>query len=110
MDIKLADKEERARLKATEEENRRIKYLSAPNSSASYESVLENSASSSDENMDSQDDLQTTTENIQPETGTSAMVTKRDLITPKLVAVLDRCQLSMRLCVNSSSDYRGTWT
>lgn len=110
MDIKLADKEERARLKATEEENRRIKYLSAPNSSASYESVLENSASSSDENMDSQDDLQTTTESIQPETGTSAMVTKRSNYTKISSCIRQVSAEYERLCVNFSSDYRGTWT
>lgn len=46
--------------------------------------------------MESQDDLPIVIESTQPETETTVIVTKKDLITLKLVAALDRCQLSAR--------------
>ncbi|GBL78846.1 hypothetical protein AVEN_48839-1 [Araneus ventricosus] len=92
VDKKLTDKEERARFRAVKEENRRIKYVSASKSSASYEPLQEDSFSNSSENIDSEDFL-TLIESSEP--GTSKSVMRKDFITPKLVAALDRCQLSM---------------
>jgi len=96
VDKKLSDKEKRAQLRATEEENRRMKYLSASTSLVSNEPVEDNLFSISDENIDSQNNQQITIENTQPETGAIPKVPKKNFITSKLVAALDRCQLSMR--------------
>lgn len=93
VDKKLAKKEERARLRAVKEENRRIKYVSTSTSSASYEPLQEDSSSNSSENMDAED-FPTLIESSEP--GTSKSVMRKDFITPKLVAALDRCQLSTR--------------
>ncbi|GBL97335.1 hypothetical protein AVEN_170460-1 [Araneus ventricosus] len=93
VDKKLTDKEERARLQAVRVENRRIKYVSASTSSASCEPLQEDSSSNSSENMYSED-FPTLIESSEP--GTSKSVMRKDFITPKLVAALDRCQLSMR--------------
>ncbi|GBM86457.1 hypothetical protein AVEN_108463-1 [Araneus ventricosus] len=92
VDKKLTDIEERARILVVKEENRRIKYVSASKSSASYEPLQENSSSNSSENIDSED-FPTPIESSEP--GTSKSVMRKDFITPKLVAALDRCQLSM---------------
>ncbi|GBM45709.1 hypothetical protein AVEN_14152-1 [Araneus ventricosus] len=89
---KLTDKEERARLRVVKEENRRIKCVSASKSSASYKPLQEDSSSNSSENIDSED-FPTLIESSEP--GTSKSVMRKDFITPKLVAALDRCQLSM---------------
>lgn len=96
VDKKLSDKEKRAQLRETEEENRRMKYFSALTSLVSNESVEDDSFSISEEHMDSQDNQPTTIENTQPETGEILRVQKKNVITSKLVAALDRCQLSMR--------------
>ncbi|GBL81279.1 hypothetical protein AVEN_143599-1 [Araneus ventricosus] len=93
VDKKLTYKEERARLRAVREENRRIKYVFASTSSVSYEPLQEDSSSNSSENMDSED-FPTLIESSEP--GTSKSVMRKDFTTPKLVAALDRCQLSMR--------------
>ncbi|GBM38423.1 hypothetical protein AVEN_260807-1 [Araneus ventricosus] len=93
MDKKLTDKEERARLRVVKEENRRIKHVSASTSSASYEPLREDSSSNSSENMDSEN-FPTLIESSEP--GTSKSIMRKNFITPKLVAELDRCQLSMR--------------
>ncbi|GBO11017.1 hypothetical protein AVEN_16147-1 [Araneus ventricosus] len=93
VDKKLTDKEQRERLRAIREENRRIKYVSAPTSLASYEPLQEDFSWNSSENMDSED-FPTLIESS--ERGTSKSVLRKDFITPKLVAALDRCQLSMR--------------
>ncbi|GBO26868.1 hypothetical protein AVEN_58062-1 [Araneus ventricosus] len=93
VDKKLTEKEERARLRIVKEENRRIKYVSASKSSASYEPLQEDSSSNSSENIDSED-FPTLIESSEP--GTSKSVMRKDFITPKLVAALDRCHLSMR--------------
>ncbi|GBM14153.1 hypothetical protein AVEN_60979-1 [Araneus ventricosus] len=90
---KRTDKEEMARLRVVKEENRRIKYVSASKSSASYEPLQGDSSSTSGENIDSED-FPTLVESSDP--GTSKSVKRKDFITPKLVAALDRCQLSMR--------------
>ncbi|GBM78176.1 hypothetical protein AVEN_176653-1 [Araneus ventricosus] len=92
VDKKLTEIEERARLRAVKEENRRIKYVSASKSSASYEPLQENSSSNSSENIDSEE-FPTLIERSEP--GTSKSVMRKDFITPKLVAALHRCQLSM---------------
>ncbi|GBN12167.1 hypothetical protein AVEN_269036-1 [Araneus ventricosus] len=70
----------------------RIKYVSASKSSASYVSLQESSSSTSSESIDSED-FPTLIESS--EFLTSKSVTRKDFITPKLVAALDRCQLSM---------------
>ncbi|GBN18309.1 hypothetical protein AVEN_70038-1 [Araneus ventricosus] len=93
VDKKLTDKEERVLLRAVREENRRIKYVSASKSSTSCEPLQEDSSSTSSENIDSED-FPTLIESSEP--GTSKSVMRKDFITPKLVAALDRCQLSMR--------------
>ncbi|GBM66523.1 hypothetical protein AVEN_246925-1 [Araneus ventricosus] len=93
VDKKLTDKEERARLRVVKEENRRIKYVSASTSSASYEPLQEDSSLTSSENIDSEY-FPTLIESSEP--GSSKSVIRKDFITPKLVAALDRCQLSMR--------------
>ncbi|GBO14111.1 hypothetical protein AVEN_195948-1, partial [Araneus ventricosus] len=59
---------------------------------ASYEPLQENPSSNSSENIDSED-FPTLIESSEP--GTSKSVMRKDFITPKLVAALDRCQLSM---------------
>ncbi|GBN13427.1 hypothetical protein AVEN_38765-1 [Araneus ventricosus] len=92
VDKKLTDKEGRARLRVVKEENRRIKYVSASKPSASYETSQEYSSSNSSENIDPED-FPTLIESSEP--GTSKSVMRKDFITPKLVAALDRCQLSM---------------
>ncbi|GBN52556.1 hypothetical protein AVEN_204171-1 [Araneus ventricosus] len=93
VDKKLTDKEGRARLRVVKEQNRRIKYVSASKSLASYEPLQEDSSSNSSENIDSED-FPTLIESSEP--GTSKSIMRKDFITPKLVAALDRCQLSMR--------------
>ncbi|GBN43375.1 hypothetical protein AVEN_90769-1 [Araneus ventricosus] len=90
---KLTDKEESSRLLDVKEENRRIKYVSSSKSSASYEPLQEDSSSNSSENIDSED-FPTLIESSEPETSISVM--RKDFITPKLAAALDRCQLRMR--------------
>ncbi|GBN52707.1 hypothetical protein AVEN_247905-1 [Araneus ventricosus] len=92
VDKKLTGIEERTRLRVVKEENRRIKYVSASKSSVSYEPLQENSSSNSSENINSED---FPTLVVSSEPGTSKSVMRKDFITPKLVAALDRCQLSM---------------
>ncbi|GBL83115.1 hypothetical protein AVEN_165334-1 [Araneus ventricosus] len=92
VDKKLTEIEERERLRVVKEENRRIKYVSASKSSASFEPLQENSSSNSSENIVSED-FPTLIERSEP--GTSKSVMRKDFIIPKLVAALDRCQLSM---------------
>lgn len=96
VDKKLANKEERARLRTIEEEKRRATYFSTPTPSTSpYEPLQNDSSSDSNENdMHLKEDFPTLIENIQP--GTSKTTMRKNFITPKLVAALDRCQLSMR--------------
>lgn len=53
--------------------------------------------------LDLQDDLQTVLYNICSKYETIIIVTKKKLVSPKLVAALDRCQLSMRHCIYSSN-------
>ncbi|GBN15706.1 hypothetical protein AVEN_57605-1 [Araneus ventricosus] len=89
VDKKLAKKEERARIRAVKEENERLKYVSASKSSASYEPLQEESSSNSSENMDSED-FPILIESSAPVTSKSVM--RKHLITPVLVAALDRCK------------------
>ncbi|GBN06193.1 hypothetical protein AVEN_71647-1 [Araneus ventricosus] len=93
VDKKLTDKEERVRLRAFKEENRQIKFVSASTSSSSYGPLQEDSSSNSSEHMDSED-FPTLIERSEP--GSSKCLMRKDFITPKLVAALDRGQLSMR--------------
>ncbi|GBM95973.1 hypothetical protein AVEN_263324-1 [Araneus ventricosus] len=67
-----------------------MKYVFASKSSASYEPLQEDSSSNPNENIDSED-FPTLIERSEPGTSKSVMM----IITPKLVAALDRCQLSM---------------
>ncbi|GBM63112.1 hypothetical protein AVEN_68561-1 [Araneus ventricosus] len=90
VDEKLTDKEESSRLRVVKEENRRIKYVSTSKSSASYEALQEDSSSNSSENIDSED-FPTLIESSEP--GTSTSVMRKDFITPKLVAALDRLSI-----------------
>ncbi|GBM15865.1 hypothetical protein AVEN_260139-1 [Araneus ventricosus] len=55
--------------------------------------IVEDSSSNSSENIYSEN-FPTLTESSEPRTSKSVM--RKDFITPKLVAALDRCQLSMR--------------
>ncbi|GBM64156.1 hypothetical protein AVEN_57167-1 [Araneus ventricosus] len=91
VDKKLTEEEERVRLRAVKEENQRIKYVSASTSSVSGP-LQEDSSSNSSENMDSED-FPALIESSEP--GTCKSVMRKDFISPKLVAALDRCQLSM---------------
>ncbi|GBM47788.1 hypothetical protein AVEN_260072-1 [Araneus ventricosus] len=75
------------------EESRQIKYVFTSKSSESYEPLQEDSSSNSSENIDSEN-FPTLIESSEP--GTSKSVIRKDFITQKLVAVLDRCQLSIR--------------
>ncbi|GBN22109.1 hypothetical protein AVEN_177717-1 [Araneus ventricosus] len=93
VDKKLTDKEKRARLRVVKEENRRIKYVSASKSRISYEPLQEDPSSNSSENIDSEN-FPTLIESS--EFGICKSVMRKDFITPKFVAALDRCQLSMR--------------
>ncbi|GBP65038.1 hypothetical protein EVAR_43145_1 [Eumeta japonica] len=89
----FAQSEKRARLRTIEEEIRRAKYLSEPTpSTSSYVPLQDDSSSESNENLDLQEDVPKLVENTQP----SKTFLRRAFITPKLVAALDRCQLSMR--------------
>lgn len=93
VDKKLTEKEEKARLRNIEEEKRRAKYFSslAP-STSSYEPPQENSSSDSE--------IIDLKENRPSLSGASSQPDKtcmpKNFITPKLVAALDRCQLSVR--------------
>jgi hypothetical protein len=71
-----------------------MKYLSASTFLESNEPVEDNLFSISDENIDSPNNQQTTIKNTEPETGAILRVSKKKILS--LVAVLDRCQLSMR--------------
>lgn len=95
VDKKLSGKEEKTRLRNIEEEKRRAKYFASLTPSTSYEPPQENSDS---ESSDSEIiDLQ---ENRLSARGASSQPDKtrmrKNFITPKLVAALDRCQLSVR--------------
>ncbi|GBL76127.1 hypothetical protein AVEN_234418-1 [Araneus ventricosus] len=91
VDKKLTNKEERVRLQVAKEENRRIKCFRF--NILGIIPLQEDSSSNSSENIDSED-LPTLIESSEP--GTSKSVMRKDFISPKLVAALNRCQLSMR--------------
>jgi len=94
VDKKLTEKEKKARLRNIEEQKRRAKYFSSLTlSTSSYEPLQENLSSDS-EIMDLQENLPIPTESTPPDTNKTSM--RKNFITPKLVAALDRCQLSMR--------------
>lgn len=84
VDKKLAEKEERSRQRKMEEEKRK---LTASTSSYDFLPQQEFENSSGEEPL--------------PETSTAAVATetsggRKDFISPKLIAALDRCQLSIR--------------
>ncbi|CAG9793804.1 unnamed protein product [Diatraea saccharalis] len=93
VDKKLTEKEEKTRLRNIEEEKRRVKYLSslAP-STSSYEHPQRKSSSDSE--------ITVLQENKSSSSGMSSKPDKicirKNFMTPKLVAALDRCQLSVR--------------
>lgn len=99
VDKKLAEKEERARQRKLKEEKRILKQMSSETLSTSSTShdfmppqELDNQSSSSEGNLDEPSPTTSRSEN-------SLTTTKRgrkDFITSKLVAALDRCQLSIR--------------
>lgn len=93
VDKKLTDKEERTRLRIIEEEKRRAKYFSslAP-STSSCEPPLEKSSSDS-EIIELEENRPSAREASSQPDKTSM---RKNIITPKLVAALDRCQLSVR--------------
>lgn len=94
VDKKLTDKEEKTRLRNIEEQKRRAKYYSSLTpSTSSYEPLQENLSFDS-EIMDLQENLLFPSESTQSNTNKTSM--RKNFITPKLVAALDRCQLSMR--------------
>lgn len=92
VDKKQSEKEEKARLRNIQEEKRRAKYFSslAP-STSSYEPPQENSSSDS-EVIDLQENKPSSSGSFQPD----KTCMRKNVITPKLVAALDRCQLSVR--------------
>lgn len=96
VDKKLAEREERARQRKSVEETKRLRQMSseiASTSSVSHDLLppqeLHDQPSSSDESLEKE----------LPTKYQSVTITKRgrkDFISPKLVAALDRCQLSIR--------------
>lgn len=98
VDKKLAEKEERVRQRKLGEEEKRLKHFTDINLLTSHTSItpqdLHEQSASSDESLE--ENLPSTS---QSQSVTSLSATKRGrtcFITPKLVAVLDRCQLSVR--------------
>lgn len=72
-------------------ENRRMKYLVASTSLTLYVPQHDDSSYNSDKMLDLLDDLQTVLDNTRSKYETIIIVTKKKLVTPKLVAALDRC-------------------
>ncbi|GBP59804.1 hypothetical protein EVAR_30073_1 [Eumeta japonica] len=94
MDKKLTDKKEKSRLRIIKEQNRRANYYASLTASTS--SYQEKSSFDSElmEVMDLQDDLSTSTEIALSDINKTS--TSKNFITPKLLAALDRCQLTIR--------------
>lgn len=94
VDKKLTEMEERVSLRNIQEQKRRATYLaSITPPTSSHEPLPENSSSNS-EITELQEHLPIPVENKQPDTIKTSV--NKNFITPKLVAALDRCQLSMR--------------
>nr|CAH7741962.1 unnamed protein product [Callosobruchus chinensis] len=93
VDKKLARREERARIRAIEIENRRAKAIPST-SSMTDELFPDDSSSDCSEFAESDKNIPVMVKKSEMET--SGPVMRKDLITPKLVAALDRCQLSIR--------------
>lgn len=96
VDKKLADVEERSRIRTLREENYRRKYDCASTSLVLQEPVSADSASECSLYINPQDDLTDEIENTRAKPDTSRKARNKNFITPKLVAALDRCQLSVR--------------
>nr|CAH7758519.1 unnamed protein product [Callosobruchus chinensis] len=93
VDKKLARREERARIRAIEIENHRAKAIPST-SSMTDELFPDDSSSDCSEFAESDKNIPVMVKKSEMET--SGPVMRKDLITPKLVAALDRCQLSIR--------------
>lgn len=100
VDKQLTGKDERRRQRALEEENRRLKYYNTASTSAAYDFTnfniddeFDDSSSSSDVTTSYQ---QMTTLTESEKSGNTAKRGRKNFVTPKLVATLDRCQLSIR--------------
>lgn len=93
VDKKQTQKEEKAHLRNVEEQKRRAKYFSSLAPSTSSYDPLQESISSDSELMDLQENLPNLTETRSKKKKT---VMRKNFITPKLVAALHRCQLTMR--------------
>lgn len=99
VDKNLAEKEERVKQRKLEEEKRKLRQMSSASSLTSFSlhrfippqepHDLSNSSEGSAE-----ESLPTTSQSVSPITTTKRG--RKDFITPKLVAALDRCQLSIR--------------
>lgn len=96
VDKKLTEKEEKTHLRNIEEQKRRAKYFSSLTPlTSSYELLQENSSSES-EIVDLQENVPFLTETRTTQSDTNKTSMRKNFITPKLVAALNRCQLSMR--------------
>lgn len=95
VDKKGTNKEERVRLRISEQEKRRSKYFaeSTP-STSSFDPIQRDSSDSDEDTVSLKEDLPTQIESAVTEKNKISM--RKDFITPKLVAALDRCQLSIR--------------
>lgn len=104
IDKKLADKEERSRKRLLHEETRKLRQQEfSAVASTSTSNVEYRQVSDEDEiiNSDTEDPQYSHDDEILPETSASLQSDsskrgRKNLITPKVVAVLDRCQLSVR--------------
>lgn len=94
VDKKLTEKEEKASFRNIQEQKRRATYLASITPSTSSHEPLQETSSSDSEITDLQEDLPIPIESKQPDTIKTSV--KKNFVTPKLVAALDRCQLSMR--------------
>ena len=93
VDKKQTQKEEKAHLRKVEKQKRRAKYISSLVPSTSSHDPLQESMSSDSELTDLQENLPNLTE---AQSNINKTVMRKNCITPKLVATLGRCQLSMR--------------
>lgn len=97
VDKKLAEKEKNVRLRNIEEDKRRDKYLSSLTPSTSSQKALKEISFSESELSDSPECMPIVTEKTQPDTRKTFK--RKDFISEKLVATLDRCHLSIRSAV-----------
>lgn len=100
VDKKLAEKEEKMRLRNIAEQKRRVKNCSSltPSTSSYVPLALQGNSSSDSELNNLQENLPIPTGSTESDTDTDTNKTpvRKSFVTPKLVAALDRCHLSMR--------------